>query len=274
MSETELYNMKLLLACVDIAQQAGKMILTQGFSKTPQRKSDGSFVTQADMESHEFISKRLLSLLPDAVVISEEGDIPKRITGSRSLYWLVDPIDGTHDFIDGLQEWGIHLALISNGQPVLGVIEIPELHVTYYAVQGEGAYRQYGRKEPQKLVYKKESSGITATVSQRYFDDKTKEMFRMFGVTKTISHSNAINPCIVAEGQADLYVMPKPVWYWDAAAGSAIARQAGCKTIDLHGAWIEYPFNENLRTEGFIVVASDISDFVIKSLRRNTLKTD
>ncbi len=269
MSQTELVHRPLLLACVDIAQQAGRMILTEGFSKTPEKKSDGSFVTEADKESHAFITRRLGPLLPDTLVISEEGQRPQGTLSAETTYWLVDPIDGTHDFIDGLEEWGIHLALVVRRQAVLGVIEMPALAVTYYGAQDLGAYKQVGREEPAPLSYHRQRAAPTATVSPRYLDEQTQKMFQRWGVRETIYHGNAINPCIVAEGQADLYVLPKAMWYWDSAAGAAIAREAGCRALDLQGNAIAYPLQKDLRTDGLIIAAPTLSAAIRQSLAQN-----
>jgi 3'(2'), 5'-bisphosphate nucleotidase len=221
-----------------------------------QHKEDGSPLTRADLASHNILLKGLEALRPSFPVISEESSEPP--AEARDLFWLVDPLDGTKEFVKRLGDYTVNVALVEDGQPVLGVVYAPALDVLYFAVRGGGAWKQIAAAEPKSIHADQVVRPRTAVVSLSHLSEETAAYLRRIGVEQTVPHGSAIKMCIVAEGQADIYPRHGPTHLWDTAAGTAVAREAGCKVLDLHGRDLTYELSADLLCPGFLVCPADM----------------
>ncbi len=219
----------------DIARSAGQAItrIRAGGAEV-EKKADGSPVTEADKTSHRIITERLKVLSPSYPIISEEGN-PEQVLGEdASRYWLVDPLDGTKEFVKGLPEYTVNIALVEEGDPLLGVILIPESGVLYHAVRNKGAWKsEPGNSSARRINAKSSTDELTAVISRSHSGEETERLLEELEVQDTKRRGSSLKICAVAEGAADIYVRPVPTYLWDTAAGTAILRQAGGYTAGL-----------------------------------------
>lgn len=193
-------------------------------------KADQSPLTAADLASHRIICAALLQLTPAYPVLSEESaDIPTAQRMAWQKYWLVDPLDGTKEFIKRNGEFTVNIALIENGEPVLGVVYAPVLEVCYYAERGSGAYMQRGANmaQPIKAATQQTGEAIKVVASRSHSDARTETLLRQLGDCVTVSMGSSLKLCLVAEGAAHLYPRLGPTMEWDTAAAHAIVNEAG-----------------------------------------------
>ena len=209
-----------------------------------EKKSDNSPLTLADKAAHLCIMRYLQETgIP---VLSEEGQhlpFPERKTWHR--LWVVDPLDGTKEFIKKNGEFTVNIALVEDGSPILGVIYIPVTGILYYGIVGEGAWKEAPSPLPlwgsvsmiESLPLKKSSEGLyTVVASRSHMSPETEayveEIRRLHPNVQLISSGSSIKICLVAEGVADAYPRFAPTMEWDTAAGDAIARAAGKQVVD------------------------------------------
>ena len=228
---------------IEAAIEAGKAILeiyhSGDFDVTV--KGDDSPLTRADLASHEVIMRHLEPMgIP---VLSEEGrDMPFSERSGWSELWIVDPIDGTKEFIKRNGEFTVNIALARNGAPVLGVIYVPVTGELYVGVQGEGACKAVcpanesvdvaeAMTGAQQLPLPKGDRPFTAVASRSHLSPETEafieDLKQEHGEVATISKGSSLKLCMVAEGKADCYPRFAPTMEWDTAAGDAILRAAG-----------------------------------------------
>ena len=227
-----------------ILQETGRLILS-GRAKTglavKSKEGCGNFVTQWDMKAQKYIKDGLKKLFPEAVFFAEENDGEQRKTGSQTIY--LDPIDGTGNYIRGCPEFSISAAFISGGVPVFGAVYLPCAGEMYYALQGQGAYRNgeriwvSGRKIEDALIiagsasYYKDSSGDRSMrILKKLF--LCASDFRRYG-------SAAMEMCYVACGRAEVFYELK-LFPWDYAAGALIVKEAGGTVTDMWGEELSY----------------------------------
>ena len=215
-------------------------------------KSDGSPLTRADLASHEAIMAGLAPLEPTLPILSEEGDLSIG-GGAWHTYWCVDPLDGTKEFVKGLDEYTVNIALVEEGVPVLGVVHLPAMNVTYWGGKGLGAFKRTGDAESRALVPSPARTPTSAVVSRSHPSADTEAFLRANGIADVIPHGSSLKICVVAEGSADVYPRLGPTCLWDTAAGAAVALAAGCEVIDLVGAPLSYKVADGLKHEGFVV---------------------
>jgi len=246
----------LLEQCLAIAEQAGRAILevyTTDFVVT--RKDDRSPLTQADLAAHHCILDRLQALDPNTPCLSEEGaDIAYETRRSWSRYWLIDPLDGTKEFVKRNGEFTVNIALIEDGRPRLGVVHAPALGVSYLAAQGLGAYRvRDGRRE---AIHTRRTAARPTLVVSKSHRDATLDTFLSHAPEhESLSRGSSLKFCLVAEGSADLYPRTGPTSEWDTAAGHCVAQQAGAEVWTLPD-WTPLRYNQKpaLLNPGFIVI--------------------
>jgi len=221
-----------------------------------ERKADNSPLTIADKAAHERIKGFLDSTgIP---VLSEEGvhqSYVERKTWSRM--WVVDPLDGTKEFIKKNGEFTVNIALVEHGVPVLGVVYIPEQKILYYASQSAGAWRVVDDGKPQPLPINENHDGFVIVASRSHMSPETEDFVHKIQKEHTdvrlVSSGSSIKICLVAEGIADIYPRFAPTMEWDTAAGDAIARIAGKAVVD---ATTQCPLlynKEDLHNPWFIV---------------------
>ena len=238
-----------------LARRAGEAIeAVRGGPLGTEEKADGSPVTRADRAAEAILVEGLRPLLPGVVVISEEGDVEAALAGAGSTYWLVDPLDGTKEFLKGLPEYTVNVALVEAGVPILGVIYVSAADCLYLAARGLGAHRRDARGEAPlraaPLVHPRR-----AVVSRSHLSPETGALLARLQVTETIPRGSSLKMCAVAEGAADLYPRLGPTRLWDTAAGTAIATEAGCDVVALDGTPLRYDLASGLVRPGFVVSA-------------------
>ena len=238
-----------------LARRAGEAI--EEVRKGPldtEKKADGSPVTRADKAAEAILVEGLRPLLPGVTVVSEEGDVEAAMAGAGSTYWLVDPLDGTKEFLKGLPEYTVNVALVEAWVPVLGAIYVSAAGSLYLAARGCGARRRDARGET-ALQAAPVAHPRRAVVSRSHLSPETGALLARLGVTETIPRGSSLKMCAVAEGTADVYPRLGPTRLWDTAAGTAIATEAGCHVVALDGQPLRYDLASGLVRPGFLVTA-------------------
>jgi 3'(2'), 5'-bisphosphate nucleotidase len=244
----------LLRPCRDIARRAGAAVLEVARESMDLReKADGSPLTRADLASHSVIMEGLASLEPASPILSEEGGATAEELASQERFWLIDPLDGTKEFVKGLTEYTVNIALIEVDRPVLGVVYAPALDTMWFAADGVDAEKQLGGGDPQSIVPSQNPLPQSAVVSRSHMSDATKAFLDKNRIARSVSHGSSIKICAVAEGAADVYPRYGPTNTWDTGAGAAVAISAGCRVVDLAGEDLRYDTNGGTLREGFIV---------------------
>jgi 3'(2'), 5'-bisphosphate nucleotidase len=237
-----------------LAREAGRAILaTRIGAGDIEEKSDGSPVTQADLASERVILAGLEALRPRFPIVSEENDRERVDAASVSTYWLVDPLDGTKEFIKGLPEYTVNIALVHRGEPVLGVIHVPPVDRLYDAARGLGARRHDGDRGARSITPRRVDRPERAVVSRSHLSPETQRFVEVLKIRECLPAGSSLKLCAVAEGAADVYPRLGPIRLWDTAAGAAIAREAGCAVVDLHGQPLTYDLAAGLTHAGLLV---------------------
>ena len=262
---------ELLLEVVKLAQQAGDAILSvysEQFEVT--HKSDQSPLTVADLRSHEIISRGLRALTPDVPVLSEEAsDIPFEQRRQWTRYWLVDPLDGTKEFVSRNGEFTVNIALIDNHVPVLGVVHVPVTSTTYTGATGVGAFRQIDGKTPEPLrVGSPAATPLRIVGSRSHRGDTLDRYLPKLAPYELIAVGSSLKFCLVAEGSADFYPRFGPTSEWDTAAAQAVVEAAGGAVIETNGEQLRYNTKADLLNPHFLVYGDRNRDWLqILSLR-------
>jgi 3'(2'), 5'-bisphosphate nucleotidase len=254
--------MQLILQIVAIAQQAGKAIMEvyAAPATAVKSKADQSPLTEADLASHRIICESLAQLTPQYPVLSEESaeiSVAQRMTWPE--YWLVDPLDGTKEFIKRNGEFTVNIALIENGTPILGVVYAPVLDVCYYAARGAGAFVQRGTSKAQSIKVKALVAGevIKVVASRSHSDARTESLLKQLGNCETISMGSSLKLCLVAEGAAHFYPRLGPTMEWDTAAAHAIVNEAGGTVCNNTADELTYNKADLHNSEFFVYAKSD-----------------
>ena len=230
-----------------IAREAGDLILevyNKGFDV--EYKQDGSPLTTADRLSNNLIIERLQSLTPEIPVISEESkSIAYQERKDWSKFWLVDPLDGTKEFVKRSGEFSVNIALIQLAKPILGVVYAPVTETLYYAAHGKKALRQIGTNKPQPIQVKDYNGGKATVVASRSHGHGPGGEFlarleHKEGGYAIIHMGSALKICVVAEGNADIYPRLGPTGEWDTAAAHCVINAAGGQLIDSAGETLNY----------------------------------
>lgn len=215
---------------VAITEEAGRAILAiYGTDFEARSKDDSSPVTEADEKAEAIILERLAELGTGIPVVAEEsvaaGRVPD-ISGGR--FFLVDPLDGTKEFISRNGEFTVNIALIENGVPVAGAVHLPALDQSYWG-HGEGnAFRRMGASAPEAIrVRKADHDGLVVVASRSHRDSATDDYLKDFPVLELVAAGSSLKLCRVAEGQADMYPRLGRTMEWDIAAGHAVLAAAG-----------------------------------------------
>jgi len=243
---------------VTIAKEAGKAIMQiykQDFEV--EYKQDNSPLTQADKKANNIIEEGLKQLAVSLPVLSEEGkDIPYEDRKQWEYFWLVDPLDGTKEFVKKNGEFTVNIALIQKDTPVLGVVYAPALDICYWAKQGEGAFKQ-GQRLPLKTAKQRNIYKIVA--SRSHMSNDTQVFIDAISTNKEkelISIGSSLKICLVAEGEADVYPRLGPTMEWDTAAAHAIVNESGGNIIVNRvdsTSTVQYNSNEHLLNPYFLV---------------------
>lgn len=217
-------------AVIAIARRAGDAILTiyDGPEFNVETKDDESPLTAADRAAHALIDRELRALTPEIPVLSEEGaDIPYSERRAWSRFWLVDPLDGTKEFIKRNGEFTVNIALVEGNAPVWGVIHAPAIDTTYAGRVGAGAWRRSGDETWQSLAVTVPEGGHAVVKSRSHPTGELAEYLETVDVADEVPVGSSLKFCAVAEGRATLYPRFGPTMEWDTGAGQAIVEAAG-----------------------------------------------
>jgi len=242
---------------VEIARQAGRLVLKvyQGNPKVSY-KDDRSPLTEADRASHSHITEGLQGLAPHIPVLSEEGaSVPYQERKGWKEFFLVDPLDGTKEFISRNGEFTVNICLMREGIPTLAVVHAPALGLSYWALKGHGAFRQEGQKVQRLHSRTAPRDGLAVVVSRSHPSRKLEAFLKPLTVRQQIPRGSSLKFCLLAEGSADLYPRLGPTWEWDTAAGHCILQEAGGLVVDPRGKPLGYN-KEDLKHQGFIAMGS------------------
>ncbi|MCC6542928.1 MAG: 3'(2'),5'-bisphosphate nucleotidase CysQ [Nitrospirae bacterium] len=239
-----------------MSRQAGEAIME--FYKTDHQidyKDDNSPVTAADTAAHDIIMKGLKEKYGDIPCISEEGNLPQYDERKEWTYfWLVDPLDGTKEFIGRRGDFTVNIALINGDRPVIGVIYVPAKGLLYYASIDGGAWKAEGTGDASRIhVRNTNPSDSLIVVGSRLHSSKEEEQYIVnLKVKEKKSFGSSLKFCAVAEGAADIYPRFNPTMEWDTAAGQCIVEVAGGTVEDQSGRRLKYN-KPSLKNDSFIV---------------------
>ena len=272
MGTSSLVPAELLKPVAAVARSAGDAIMavyrSGDFDTT--LKDDDSPLTRADLAAHRTIVDALAALTPGVPALSEESvTIPYDVRSAWTTYWLIDPLDGTKEFIQRNGEFTVNIALIRDGRPILGVVHAPALGKTYGAAEGAGAFRSDAWAEDVPIHVLGYAGGTVKVVASRSHASPALGAFLdSIGDYECASMGSSLKLCLIAEGAAHLYPRLAPTSEWDIAAGHCVVNEAGGTVWDVGGAVVrynkpdilnphfiatgspEYPWREHLRPAG------------------------
>ncbi|WP_435248196.1 3'(2'),5'-bisphosphate nucleotidase CysQ [Vibrio sp. nBUS_14] len=251
----------LLPPVIEIARSAGQLILEIYEKKDYEEftKSDDTPLTSADLAAHKLILKKLSELTPDIPVLSEEdADISLEQRSQWDRYWLVDPLDGTQEFIARSGDFATIIALIEHNKPVMGVVYGPVSGVSYYAYSGKGAWKIPDLNDSVKIKthrHELPNQSIAMAISRRQdINSITNRMSSAWNYDLVPLGSAALKACLVAEGAVDCYLRIGPTGEWDTAATQCIVEEAGGRTLSTQLEPLSYNKRDTLENPNFIVL--------------------
>lgn len=238
-----------LLFIEKTAINAGKVIMDNYDNNCAFTKFDGSPVTIADFLSNQVIEEELNKHYPDIPIVSEESKIQPKY--HYDLFWCVDPLDGTKEFIKKDGNFTVNIALINHGKPILGVVYEPKLDILYSAQSGLGSFKLNHGIRNRISVSKKQRNPIAA-VSKSHLDNKTEALikYHQFEILKL---GSSLKICYVASGEADLYPRFHPSSIWDISAAHLILKEAKGNILDFRGYELSY-FSNKIINQSFIAL--------------------
>ena len=250
---------------VSLAEDAGRAILeVYSTDFAVQEKDDESPLTQADLASHRWLDAGLRSLTPDIPIISEESGLPdfaERRTWRR--YWIIDPLDGTREFVNRNGEFTVNVALIQDHRPVLGVVHVPVHGKTYIGCEGFGAQRRAAGCDPAPIRVAAATAARARIVGSRSHRGASLDSFlERVGDYDLVPMGSSLKFCVVAEGGADLYPRLGPTSEWDTAAAQAVVEQAGGKVLTLDGNPMKYNAKAEILNPYFFVIGAADRDWL------------
>ena len=264
----------LLNKIIEISRTASERILTiynQVSELEVIVKGDDSPLTQADLASHHYIEQALTKLMPNIPIISEESILPDFETRQCwPIYWLIDPLDGTKEFISRNGEFTVNIALIRDGSPILGVVHVPVSNVSYAGFSGVETTRAFKISSSQQVDIAVRSAGeridnslAVEVVASRHHRAQAvstlcEKITTTWGETSLQAMGSSLKICLVAEGQADLYPRFGPTSEWDTAAAQAIVEAAGGYVLTANGLPLRYNQKSSVLNPDFFVIGKDI----------------
>ena len=241
---------------INIAKRAGDAILkVYDTDFSVYEKSDQSPLTEADLAAHQVIVDGLLELTPEIPILSEESaNIPYSLRRTWKRYWLIDPLDGTKEFIKRNGEFTVNIALIDSMRPILGVIYVPVSKVTYYGATNNGAFKILPGKDAEPIkVSPRHSTPIKVAGSRSHAGNSLKRYLKNLGDYEIINMGSSLKSCLVAEGKADIYPRLGPTSEWDTGAAQAVVEAAGGRITDTNMQPLQYNSKDSLLNPDFFV---------------------
>ncbi|MEN3261481.1 3'(2'),5'-bisphosphate nucleotidase CysQ [Sodalis endosymbiont of Spalangia cameroni] len=240
---------------ITLSRDAGAAIMQVYNGEKPlelNQKQDDSPVTAADLAAHRVIAARLQALAPDIPLLSEEDPPDWSIRQHWRRFWLVDPLDGTKEFLRRNGEFTVNIALIEDGKPVMGVVYAPVTDRLYAAADGK-AWRIDEHGERQAIEVKEARPPLVVVSRSHGNNAELQDYLAHLGEHQTITIGSSLKFCLVAEGTAQLYPRFGPTSVWDTAAGHAVAMAAGAQVNDWQGRALDYTPRESFLNPGFRV---------------------
>lgn len=206
-----------------------------------QHKNDQSPLTEADLVAHEMIATGLSRHWPDITLISEESYKPEQMANLGQCFWLVDPLDGTKEFLSGTGEFTVNIALIQNTKAVLGVVYQPNTDELFYGGQGLGAHRQVGSEDRQAIAVNANAQAPWRVLASRsHMGPQTQSLIQRIGSVELMQAGSSLKFCRIAMGLADFYPRLGFTSQWDTAAAQAVLEGAGGYVMDRYGQALTY----------------------------------
>lgn len=261
------YPHPLLGAVVALAEQAGAAILPFWRANVAViAKADQSPVTAADLAAHDVIVAGLTALDPSIPILSEEDcDIPLSVRREWRRWWLVDPLDGTKEFIDGSEEFTVNIALVENGQVLFGVVSMPTNGRCYAGGAGLGAWRSEREGSAQPIRVRQAPApgeAFTVVASRRHSSTEQERLLaglgEVVGELQLTSIGSSLKFCLLAEGAADCYPRLAPTSQWDTAAAQGVLEGAGGEMVEVDGTPFSYAPRESLLNPSFLALPAGV----------------
>jgi len=260
--KTSLYS-SLLDSVKTIAEVAGgKIMVIYGTEFKVDVKEDKSPLTEADLAAHHYIVEELEKIASYPIISEESSEIPFSERSSWETYWLVDPLDGTKEFIKRNGDFTVNIALIHQHEPVLGVVYVPVTQQLYFAADGIGSFKQASGKAAQKISVRQEfSDELVVAGSSSHVTEELKAYLDKLPPHKLISIGSSLKLCLVAEGTADLYPRIGLTSEWDTGAAQCVVEQAGGMVTDIQGDRLRYNTKESFLNPFFLVFGNTSHDW-------------
>ncbi len=255
---------ELVYKILSISYLAGAKILEiYRTSFSVDNKKDNSPVTAADMMAHNIICEHLRKLTPSVPILSEESsDVSFCDSHKWKQYWLVDPLDGTREFIKRNDEFSVNIALIEGHRAILGVVLIPVTGICYTAAVNHGARKHDMDGATNQISVKKtDSNNIIVAGSRSYGNKRQNAFIQKLNNPEILSIGSSLKFCIVAEGKADIYPRFGPTSEWDTGAAQIIVEEAGGKVVDMNFNQLKYNTKESILNPDFFVIADKQFDW-------------
>ena len=253
----------LLEPVIKLCRLAGEVILPYWRANvTVTSKADDSPVTAADLAAHQLLAEGLLALAPDIPVLSEEdADIALSERATWERWWLVDPLDGTKEFISGSEEFTVNVALIENGRVVFGVVSMPTNNRCYFGGAGLGAWRSDDDDHMTPISVRQapgDGHDFTVVASRRHSSPEQERLLAglsaAVGPLQLTNIGSSLKFCLLAEGAADCYPRLALTSQWDTAAAQGVLEGAGGEVLELSGEPFGYPAQESLLNPFFLAM--------------------
>ncbi len=219
-------------------------------------KTDNTPVTNGDIEVNDILCKKISELTPKVPIVSEESKDNKNYDGLKN-FWLIDPIDGTRDYISNKDEFTLNAALILNKKPALGIINAPAKKRLFFSYGLGDSYEVSNGKTIKLIDIEKKNRHLTAVHYSDKLTPEILEIYKKFNITKHQKMKSSLKFCVVAANEFDLYVAEPRACEWDIAAGHAILEHAGGKLTDFYGNQIEYG-KKDFRNPSLILKSKNI----------------
>jgi 3'(2'), 5'-bisphosphate nucleotidase len=227
-------------------------------------KADASPLTIADLRSHETITQGLAALTPDVPVLSEESsEIPFETRAQWRRFWLVDPLDGTKEFLARNDQFTVNIALIEDHLPVFGVVYIPAQDMMYWGGKAHGAFRQHGTSPAEQIRVRTRAPATLRIVGSRsHASDALTQVLPRLGSHDLVQVGSSLKFCLIAAGEADVYPRFGPTSEWDTAAAQALVEGAGGKVVTRGGSPLRYNTHASVLNPYFVAFGDDSRDWV------------
>ena len=242
---------------VDTFLTAGKLSLElREKGLTEQIKDDQTPVTNGDLEVDKILTQKIINLTPEIPIVSEESSNNKLNTELKN-FWLIDPIDGTYDYINNRDEFTLNAGLIINNKAVMGIIYAPAKDRLFYSY-GKNLSFEFSNKKEKKILCEKKTpkDQVIAVAYSKNLKPEISKIYSKLGVTKHIRMKSSLKFCVIAAGEYDLYVAEPRASEWDIAAGHAILENAGGIITDHEGKEIKYG-KKNFKNPSLILKRSN-----------------